>query len=262
MELSFNIGVKSAESRKKKRGGALENNIDSKTSNITESNSVDIKEECLVKETSFDHEDGEVFAGKNSEQTFKSLKIFTKKMLGKPLGKIDFLDDNTDDVLLNKPVIFPPSLKNLVNVSVRKFFALDINLDNIVEKSAQKKLVVVRKLFSKINGFGRAFTLSKFAGIVKAMFTSELSLVQTSKKAEEVKILVNSDLKKPSGHSDLAVVLKEIPISISTKAVWLWQKAVVEFEQIKHADLVAACWSILIRKDAVCIARSNVDKES
>ncbi|KAG9286811.1 hypothetical protein G9A89_012361 [Geosiphon pyriformis] len=101
------------------------------------------------------------------------------------------------------------------------------------------------------------------------MFTFKSSLVQTSKKAEKMKILVNSDPKKPSGHSNRAVVLKKIPIGTSTKTVrtalsefgiiklikmqlvGLWQKVVVEFEQ-----------SILIGKDAVCIARSDVDKES
>ncbi|KAG9298384.1 hypothetical protein G9A89_005244 [Geosiphon pyriformis] len=89
-------------------------------------------------------------------------------------------------------------------------------------------------------------------------FTSELSLVQTSKKAEEAKILVNTNLKKSSEHLDQAVVLKEIPIRTSTKTVHavlsefgiiksikmqlvgLWQKAVVEFEQVDHADLVTA----------------------
>ncbi|KAG9290374.1 hypothetical protein G9A89_007105 [Geosiphon pyriformis] len=295
MESSFNISVKSAKSRKKRRGNTLEDNIGNKkfaaakvssghfwsleAGNTTESNSVNMEEECLVEKTSFDHRDSGVFAKEDLEQTLKSSNILTKRTLGKPLEKINFLDNDIDNILLDKPVVFSPSLKNLVNISVRKSFTLDISLDNIVRKSAQKKLVVVRKLFSRINGFGRAFTPSKFAKIVRATFTSKLSLVQTSKKAKETKILVNSDFRKPSGHLDWAVVLKKIPIGTSTETVHaalsefgiiksikmqlvrLWQKAVVEFEQVEHADLVAVYWSILIRKNAVCIARSDVNKE-
>ncbi|KAG9304461.1 hypothetical protein G9A89_020025 [Geosiphon pyriformis] len=119
----------------------------------------------------------------------------------------------------------------------------------------------------------------KFAEIIRVTFTSESSLAQASKKAEKVKILVNSDLRKLFEHSDRAVMLKEIPIGILTEAVHavlsqfgiiksikmqlvgLWQKAVVEFEQVEYADLVAACWSILIGKDAVHVAKSNVNKK-
>ncbi|KAG9302919.1 hypothetical protein G9A89_022336 [Geosiphon pyriformis] len=85
-----------------------------------------------------------------------------------------------------------------------------------------------------------------------------MSLAQASKKAEETKILVNTNLKKFSECSNWAVVLKEIPIETSTETVHaalsefgliksikmqlvrLWQKVVVEFEQINHADLVVA----------------------
>ncbi|KAG9302032.1 hypothetical protein G9A89_021076 [Geosiphon pyriformis] len=272
MEPSFNIGVKSAEFRKKRKGGVLENNIgnrkfaaakvsnscswDSETSDTTESDSVDIEKECLIEKTSFDYEDSRAFAEENSEQILKSLKILTKKALGKPLGKINFLDDDIDNIFLDKPVVFPPPQKNLVNVSVRKFFALDISLDNVVKNSVQEKLVVVKKLFSRINGFGRTSISSKFAGIIKATFTSESSLAQASKKTEEVKILVNSNLKKSSGHSDQAVVLKKISVGTSTEAVHtalssfgvvvsikmqlvnLWQKAIIEFSKNQHRALL------------------------
>ncbi|KAG9292753.1 hypothetical protein G9A89_001283, partial [Geosiphon pyriformis] len=240
MEPSFNIGVKSTESRKKRKDGVLEDNIGNRKFATTKSNNMDIEEKCLVKETSFDHKDGRALTGENSKQISKSSRIHTKKTLGKPLGKINFLGDNIDDILLNKPVSF----------------TLDINLDNIVKKSIQEKLVVVRKLFSKINSFGEIFTSSKFAGIIRAMFTSELSLVQASKKAVEIKILVNSDLKKSFECSDWAVVLKKIPVETSTEAVHavlsgfgvvmsikmqlvgLWQKAIVEFSKSEQANLV------------------------
>ncbi|KAG9302891.1 hypothetical protein G9A89_022307 [Geosiphon pyriformis] len=250
MEFGFNISVKSTKPRKKKKGGALENNIgnwkfttakvpngcfwSSETGNTTKSDSVDIEEECLVEKTSFNYGDDRAFTGGNLEQTSKSSKIQTKRALDKPLGKIDFLDNNNDNIFLNKPVVLSPLLKNLINVSVRKFFALDIGLDKVTRKSSQKKCAVVRKLFSGINDFGGASTPSKFAGIIKVTFTSELSLVQAFKKAEEAKILVNSDLKKSTGHSDQAVVLKKIPVGTSVEAV---HAVLFEFGSIKSIKM-------------------------
>ncbi|KAG9293023.1 hypothetical protein G9A89_016385 [Geosiphon pyriformis] len=236
MEPGFNISVKSAEPKKKKRSGALEDNINnqkfatvkmsnshswnSETGDTIESKSVNIKEECLVKETSFDYKDNRAFTRKNLKHTPKSSKkTITKRVLEKLLRKISFLNNNNNDILLDKPVVFLPLLKNLVNVSVRKSFTLDISLNNIVRKSAQKKLVVVRKLFSKINSFEKASIPSKFAGIIRTMFTSKSSLAQASKKTEEMKILVNTNLKKSSGHSDWTVVVKKILVRILAKTV-------------------------------------------
>ncbi|KAG9286125.1 hypothetical protein G9A89_010139 [Geosiphon pyriformis] len=198
-----------------------------------------------------------------------------------PLGKINFSGcNNSDNVLLDTPLELPSSLKNLVTVSVRKSFTLDIGLDKVIRKSSQEKLMVVRKLFLRINGFGGASTLSKFSGIIKVSFTSESSLAQASKKAENAKILVNTDLKKSTGHSDQAVVVKEIPVetlaeavcvalsefriikSIKMQLVGLWQKAVVKFKQLEHTDLVAAEWSILIGKNAVHVVRADLDKKT
>ncbi|KAG9286475.1 hypothetical protein G9A89_014641 [Geosiphon pyriformis] len=89
----------------------------------------------------------------------------------------------------------------------------------MAEISSQKKLVIVRRLFSKVNGFGEVSTPSKFSGIICASFTSEASLAQTTEKARVVDILVNTDLKKSTIHLDQAVVVKEIPVETSAKAV-------------------------------------------
>ncbi|KAG9297808.1 hypothetical protein G9A89_000113 [Geosiphon pyriformis] len=80
-------------------------------------------------------------------------------------------------------------------------------------------------------------------------------MVQTFKKAGNVKIIVNTDFKKFTEHLDQTVVLKKIPIGTSAKTVWtalseydiiklikmqlveLWQKTVVEFEQLDHTNL-------------------------
>ncbi|KAG9291851.1 hypothetical protein G9A89_012136 [Geosiphon pyriformis] len=234
-------GFRSVLLRKKRRDSVLENssggkNVGSKTGNTTESNSIDMEEECLIEKTSFDYSKNSALARGDSNQTPTGLKVKTKKVLDKPLGKINFsLNDDEDDVFLDALLELPPSLKNLVNISVCKFFALNIELDKV--------------LFSKINGFGEASTSLKFAGIIRAIFISESSLAQASKKAKEAKILVNINLKKLSECLDRTVMLKEILI------------AVVEFEQVNYADLVTAKWSILIRKDAMHVARSDVNKK-
>ncbi|KAG9307483.1 hypothetical protein G9A89_017313 [Geosiphon pyriformis] len=272
IEPSFNIGVKSVKFRKKKRDSVLKNDISNRkitiakkssshswgfeTDNTTELNSMDIEKECLVEETSFNYEEDRALASKDSEQTPKGSKILTKRALGKPLEKINFLDNDDNDILLDILLTFLPFLKTQVNIPVRKSFALDIGLDKVVGKFSQKKLQVVKKLFSRINDFREVSTPSKFAGIIRALFIFKSSLAQTSKKTEDMKILVNTDLKKSTGCLDWAVVIKKIPVGTSAEAVrtvlskfeiiksikmqlvGLWQKAIVKFEQIDHADLV------------------------
>ncbi|KAG9295343.1 hypothetical protein G9A89_013372 [Geosiphon pyriformis] len=263
MESGFNIGVKPAESRKKRRGGALKNNIEnrkfaaaktpsghswsSETGDITESDSVNIKKEFLVEETSFDYREGDVLTGGNLEQTLKNSKILTKRALSKPLRKIDFLGNDGDNILLDKSVVLLPPFEKLSQCFCQKIF-----------RSGHRFGQYCWEICS-----GKAYGNQK---IIKVTFTSELSLMQALKKIKEAKIL--------------ALVLKKIPIGMSTEAVCtalfefgliksikmqlveLWQKAVVEFEQINHADLVIAKWSILIGKDAVHVARSDMNKES
>ncbi|KAG9284338.1 hypothetical protein G9A89_023595 [Geosiphon pyriformis] len=268
-------GFKAVASRKKRKGGVLAEGIDnrrvaaevpgvcswsSETGDTTESESVDMEKECLVEKTSFDYGESGALAGGDYDQMPTSSKVKTKKALGKPLGKIDFSKDGSDDgILLDAPLELPLSVRNLVNVSVRKSFALDIGLDKVAGKSSQEKLVVVRKL---------------------ATFTSELSLMKATNKAANAKILVNADLKKASGRSDRAVVVKEIPVkplaeavhavlsefgvirTIKMQLIGLWQKAVVEFKRSDQADLAAAKWSILIEKDAVHVTKADSDKEA
>ncbi|KAG9291346.1 hypothetical protein G9A89_003450 [Geosiphon pyriformis] len=256
-----NNGFKPVLPRKKRRDSVLEDGSgsgsvgskiqnsrswDSETGDTTEPNSIDMEEECLMKKTSFDYGKSGALAERDPNQTLTGSKVKTKKALGKPLSKINFLSsDIDDDVLLDAPVELPPSLKkNLVNISVHKSFALDIRLDKM-------------KIIFKNQWFWRgASILSKFARIIKALFTSKSSLVQTSKKAKEAKILVNTNLKKSPEHSDWAVVVKEISVETLAET-----KAVVEFKWIDHANLVTAKWFILIGKNTVCVARSDMDKE-
>ncbi|KAG9290641.1 hypothetical protein G9A89_011604 [Geosiphon pyriformis] len=208
--------------RKKKKSGALEENIESKnnsvkkpsgqswgseTSDTTEFDSVNMEKKCLVKETSFDYNESSILIDEDLNQTPKKLGVKTKKALGKPLGKIDFTSHgDMNNVLSDSFLELPPPLKNLVNVSVQKSFALDIGLD----------------------------------------------------KTTDTGIMVNTNLKKSTGHSDWAVIIKKISVrtlaeavhavlakfgsvkTIKMQLVKLWQKAMVKFAQLDQADLVAA----------------------
>ncbi|KAG9307438.1 hypothetical protein G9A89_017268 [Geosiphon pyriformis] len=186
-------GFKPVLSRKKKKSVSLEKSVGrgsvpTKTGDTTESENIDMEEECLVEKTNFDYDENRNIADENYDQMLKGPGVKTKKTLGKPLEKIDFLgQDKNDDALLDVPLVFPPPLKNL------------------------KKLAVVRKLFSKVNGFGRASTPSKFSEIICASFTFEAT--------RAADILINTNLKKSTGHSDRTVVVKEIPVGTSAEAM-------------------------------------------
>ncbi|KAG9293919.1 hypothetical protein G9A89_019257 [Geosiphon pyriformis] len=120
---SANTVSKDVASRKKRKGGILKNDAaqkmvlfdkivgnswKSETGDIIESNSMDMKKEFLVKKTSVDYGKKNFLEGKNNNQTPKESKIVTKQALGKPLGKINFLGSNDNDILLDGPVILSP----------------------------------------------------------------------------------------------------------------------------------------------------------
>ncbi|KAG9291508.1 hypothetical protein G9A89_021927 [Geosiphon pyriformis] len=156
--------------------------------------------------------------------------------------------------------------KEEVEVTVKKSFALDINLSVVEEKSAMAKTQVIRKLFSTINSFGGATTPSKFEGIIQSTFTLFENMKKAMLLARENNIIVNSDLKRQGVHSDWTVVIKKISmnmpkkmiiaavskfgqvVSIRVQLIELWQKTV--------ADQLAVKWSFLIRKDLMCMAKT------
>ncbi|KAG9292351.1 hypothetical protein G9A89_015221 [Geosiphon pyriformis] len=258
-------GFKTVASRKKRKGGVLEEGIDNKetvakapsahswgfeTSDTTESESIDIEKECLVEETSVNYGESGPFVKKNPDHTPKSLCVKTKKVLGKLLSVIDYNTVNAKD-----------------DVSVHKFFALDINLVAVTEKSSQKKLSFVRKIFSGVNGFGGVSTPSKFGDIIRATFTSELAMMTAGKLAHDHGVIVNTNLKCPgNNHTNQAMqtAVSEFDkiVKIKIQLVGLWQKAIVKIEDLNQTDFLAAKWSILIGKNVVRVARADVDKQT
>ncbi|KAG9292044.1 hypothetical protein G9A89_017944 [Geosiphon pyriformis] len=254
----FGGGFKPVLSKKKRKNITLKKSVDSRevltksfeTGDTTKSENIDMEKECLVEETSFNYSKSGTIANKDHDQMPKEPGVKTKKVLDKSLRKINFSSyNNDDDVLSDVFLKLLPSLKNLVTVSVRKSFALNIGLNKIIGKFSQEKLIV----------FWETSTPSKFSGIICAFFTFESSLAQATKKARAANILVNTDLKKSTSHLDWAVIVKKIPVRILAEAVC---KAVVEFEQSDHANLVTAKWFILIEKDAMHIVRTDLDKKT
>ncbi|KAG9288343.1 hypothetical protein G9A89_021374 [Geosiphon pyriformis] len=275
-------GFKTVASRKKKKRGVLEEGIDNKgvaaealgtrswgseTGDTMESESIDMEEECLVKETSVDYDDNSTLIGGNPDQTPKGLHVKTKKVLGKPLGVINYDTVDAEDNVLDDSLLLLSSLpvKPSVQVPVRKSFALDIDLVAVAGKFSQKKVDFVRKIFSGVNGFGRVSTPSKFGGIIWVSFTSEKAMMAAVQLANDYGVVVNTNLKCPiNNYTNWAIVLKEIPVGTSIEAV---RAAISEFGFIKSikmqlANLLAAEWSILIGKDAVCVAQADIDKQT
>ncbi|KAG9291058.1 hypothetical protein G9A89_012930 [Geosiphon pyriformis] len=269
-------GFKVVASRKKRKGDMLEESIDNKevaakalgtcswgseTGNTTESESIDMEEECLVEETSVDYNDDGTFVDGDPGQTPKGLHVKTKKMLGKLLDVINYDTVDVEDDMLDDSLLLPPffPVKPSIQVPVRKSFTLDIDLVAVVGKSSQEKINFVRKIFSGVNGFGGASTPSKFGGIIRATFISEETMMTAANLANDRGVVVNTDLKRPvNNRTNRAIVLKEIPVGTSLEAVHvavakfgiiksikmqlvgLWQKAIIELEDQDQADFLAS----------------------
>ncbi|KAG9288782.1 hypothetical protein G9A89_023079 [Geosiphon pyriformis] len=190
--------------------------------------------------------DGEAFDGKitsDSQMNTPNVKCFnTGVAISSPLSSINYdMDDDEEEV----------------EVAVKKSFTLDINFLAVERKSATAKTHAIRKLFSRINGFGGATTPSKFKGIIRSTFTSEESMRKAVSLAGENGIIVNTDLKRQGVRSDRAVVIKKIPMDMPKKMI---VAAVSEFGQV--ADQLAAKWSFLIGKDSVRVAKTVQNHET
>ncbi|KAG9286495.1 hypothetical protein G9A89_014661 [Geosiphon pyriformis] len=188
--------------------------------------------------------------------TPKAKKVKNNLNCGSPLG---FLDYNMDDdnggplppplgISLDKIWLDPKIIKTQVEVTVKKSFALNINISNVEGKLVMAKTQLIRKIFSKIN---------------------EESMKKAALLVEENRIIINTDLKRQGVHSDRAVVIKEIlmdmPKEMIIAAIFKYgqivsiKKAVVEFTESSQADLLASKWSFLIEKNSVRVAKTVRD---
>ncbi|KAG9291343.1 hypothetical protein G9A89_003447 [Geosiphon pyriformis] len=219
--------------------------------------------------------------------TPKAKCVNTGANFGSPIGSSDFeIDEKVKPlppllmkkVPLDKIWIDSKIIKTPVEVTVKKFFALDINFSAVEGKLVTAKTHLIRKIFSKINGFRRATTPLKFERIIQSTFTSEESIRKAVLLAEEKGIVINTNVRKQRFRLDWAVVIKEILIntpkemiiatvsefgqikSIKIQLVGIWQKAVVEFAKSEQAELLASKWFFLIEKNSVYVAKAVGDR--
>ncbi|KAG9296130.1 hypothetical protein G9A89_011983 [Geosiphon pyriformis] len=126
----------------------------------------------------------------------------------------------------------------------------------------------------------RSFNLTKsFTLDIELSAMLELSLKRARELTIYEKIVTNNDVRQVNKLSDRVIVVKKIlvdlpklavesvffkfgrVVSIKMQLIGLWQKALVEFESSEIADLVAAKWSVFIRKNSVCVAKAVEDKQ-
>ncbi|KAG9296027.1 hypothetical protein G9A89_011879 [Geosiphon pyriformis] len=234
-------------------------NVDSMSDNDENVDMTDINERSLLG---------------SAATTPKVKRVNTGAMFGSPLGSPNFTIDNDEIVLpprlpisLEKKWINPKIIKTSVEVSIKKSFALDINLSAVKGNSAMVKTRLIRKFFSSVNGFGGTTTPSKFEGIIRSTLTSEESMEKVISLARENGIIVNTNLQKQGMRSDRAIVIKKIPIdtpkeiivtavstfgeikSIKIQLISMWQKAVVKFAESIHVAKAVGDHDIWVSRD-------------
>ncbi|KAG9298321.1 hypothetical protein G9A89_002809 [Geosiphon pyriformis] len=224
-------------------------------------------EKDLVASLSGENEDVNMF-GTNGRSllgsaatTPKAKQINTGTGFGSPLGFPNFHMDDDEVVLpphllisLEKKWIDPKIIKTPVKVSIRKLFALNINLSAV-----ENKLVMAKTH----QWFWGATTPSKFEGIIRSTFTFKKSINMAVSLAREKGIVVNTDLRKSEVRSDQAVIIKKIPMDTPKEMI---VAAVAEFGEIKlikiqligmwQKAVLASRWSFLIGKNSVHVAKA------
>ncbi|KAG9300291.1 hypothetical protein G9A89_011364 [Geosiphon pyriformis] len=240
----------------------------------------------VAKETSYVESDENDGMDENTPRKTRTQTYMLDNPPKQPL--FDRMSDNDDALKLPLPKFDGanqvPHIRSHAlekrNFEPVKSFALDIEVSAVPKKTNVNKLITVKKIFYRINGFEEASTPSKFPEIIRSSFTSEKSLIKARKMAIGEKILVNDNLKKINSHSDREVIVKEISVdlpksavdsafskfgkivSIKIQLIGLWQKALVEFELSEVASLIASKWSIFMGKDLVRVALAVCDKQT
>ncbi|KAG9289963.1 hypothetical protein G9A89_010269 [Geosiphon pyriformis] len=112
-------------------------------------------------------------SGTNGGSLLGSAVTTLKTNFGFLLSFLNFHMDNDKVVLSSHLLIFLEKkwinskiIKTPVEVSVKRSFALDINLSAVEKKSMTVKTQLIRKIFSTVNGFGKATIPSKFEEII------------------------------------------------------------------------------------------------
>ncbi|KAG9296302.1 hypothetical protein G9A89_014894 [Geosiphon pyriformis] len=162
----------------------------------------------------------------SAANTSKVKCINTSTDFGSPFGSPNYDIENKLELLppslkitLNIKWIDLKIMKTSVKVAVNKSFALNINLSTVKKKLATAKTQLIRKTFSKICGFGRATTLSKFEEIIQSTFTSENNMKKAISLVLENEITINTNLKRQGVCLNWAVVIKKIPMDMPKEMI-------------------------------------------
>ncbi|KAG9298951.1 hypothetical protein G9A89_015973 [Geosiphon pyriformis] len=247
--------------------------IESKDVSISGMSNVENMDNIMAKKTSY--VDANTSETNDMVDNATSRKMQTRTYVLEPLPKTPSfknLSDNNAELVLPESKFAGsnqlPSAKSHVlerhSFEPVRSFALDMELAAVPGKTNG----------NKIDGFGEASILSKFPEIIRFLFTSESSMNKAKELAIYEKIVVNNDLKRVSNCSDKKIVVKKILVnfpklavesvfskfgkivSIKMQLIGLWQKALVEFESSEIADLVAARWSVFMKKDSVHVVKA------
>ncbi|KAG9291291.1 hypothetical protein G9A89_021793 [Geosiphon pyriformis] len=229
--------------------------VSSEASSISGLSNVENMRNMVTEKTSYTESDNSV-VNKDMNNTMPRKTHTQMYMLGQPSKSLVFThmsDVNDDNAILLLSSNFSGSkclpLAELCVLEKRcfnstKFFALDIELSAVSDK------------------------------------TIELSLKRARKLAIYEKIVANNNVRQVNKLLDWVIIVKKIPVdlfklavesvfskfgrvvSIKIQLIGLWQKALVEFESSEIADLVVARWSVFIRKNSVHVAKAVENKQS
>ncbi|KAG9302482.1 hypothetical protein G9A89_006446 [Geosiphon pyriformis] len=248
-------------------GRSWASKVNSKVDSVNSVSDLDNVENVVTKETCYAESDVSGLNDNMNDAIPRKTHTRTYVLNSKPPPLFfNVPSDGEDTLSLLSPKFYGSNCLPLIgscapekrNFNLSKLFALDIELSAIPGKTNNDKMISLKKNFYHIDGFGRASTPSKFPGIIRSSFTSEISLNKAKELAISEKILVNDNLRKSSVRSDWEVIVKEISVDLSRLAVesvfskfgkvvsikmqliGLWQKALVEFESSEVASLVAS----------------------
>ncbi|KAG9289653.1 hypothetical protein G9A89_014388 [Geosiphon pyriformis] len=242
--------------------------VDSVASSVGNLSDVENMVNMVAKETSF-AESGE---DDKMDNTTPRKTCTCTYLLGSPPKQPSFGHMNDDDSTLElPPCMFSgsnqlplPKSRALGSCHFKpiKSFALDVDLSAVPGKSVSDKLISVKKIFYQVDGFGGAFTPSKFPEIIKSTFISKASMNRAKGLAVNEKILVNNELRKVNSHSNWEIVVKEILVNLSKSAVESVFSKFVKFKSAEIAGMVASKWLVFMGKDSVRVALATEDKQS
>ncbi|KAG9294559.1 hypothetical protein G9A89_008670 [Geosiphon pyriformis] len=186
--------------------------INSKTSSISSISDLENIKNTVVEDTNY--VDSNALEVNNTMNNIILRKTHTRTyVLGSKLKTFSFnnLSDDNDDILTLLVPKFSGA-KHLLNVE-----SYVLNKHNF--KPVKSFVLNIELSAVLVDSFGKAFTLSKFLGIIRLFFISESSLNKAKELAICEKIFVNNDLKKVNSHSDREIIIKKILVDLPKLAV-------------------------------------------